>query len=49
MNQLCPEDRAILNSLFNPLLPLGEGVYTDDEPQASEYMLNIYQLYNTIS
>jgi len=31
MRGLCQEDRAIINSLFNPLLPLGEGV-CDEEP-----------------
>jgi len=30
MEQLCAQDKAILNSLFNPLLPLGEGVVEDD-------------------
>ena len=29
MNELSPQDRAILNSMFNPLLPLGEGVMDD--------------------
>ena len=36
MEQLCSQDRAILNSLFNPLLPLGEAVVDDvnvDQPQ----------------
>jgi len=32
MNQLCSQDKAILNSMFNPLLPLGEGV-VDDDPE----------------
>jgi len=31
MKSLCSEDRAIINSLFNPLLPLGEAV-CDEEP-----------------
>jgi len=31
MKGLCPEDRAIINSLFNPLLPLGEGVADDED------------------
>ena len=26
-----PDDRRILNSVVNPMLPLGEGVYDDQE------------------
>ncbi|XP_076057471.1 tetratricopeptide repeat protein 36 isoform X2 [Oratosquilla oratoria] len=28
----CPADRQILNSIFNPLLPMGECVYDEDIP-----------------
>ncbi|XP_014256650.1 tetratricopeptide repeat protein 36 homolog [Cimex lectularius] len=30
MSVLSENDRAVLNSIFNPLLPLGEGVYSED-------------------
>jgi hypothetical protein len=28
----CEHDRAILNSIFNPLLPVGELIYEDELP-----------------
>jgi len=31
-----PGDRQILNSLTNPLLPLGEGVFDDRKPLPDE-------------
>lgn len=37
MEELCPQDRAILNSLFNPLLPIGEAV--SDKADENECMV----------
>ncbi|XP_046746627.1 tetratricopeptide repeat protein 36 [Diprion similis] len=41
MHQLSEHDKAVLNSIFNPLTPLGEGVFseetnTDDETENSK-------------
>ena len=37
-------DKAILNSIFNPLLPLGEGVYTENIPDELKGLLIFFSL-----
>jgi hypothetical protein len=31
-----PHDRRILNAIVNPLLPVGEGVFDDENPLSSD-------------
>lgn len=38
-------DRAILNSIFNPLLPVGECVYSEDIPRDLRGRLELVLLF----